>query len=71
MQRRQLKNLKRNIYGIQRTLEDRNEKKKYLREENCQKDLQQRNYLGGWISGTTKNIKEDWNQIGDNGKINK
>ena len=34
--------------------------------ENCWKDLQQRNYMGGQTSGMTKNTREEWRRTGDN-----
>ena len=48
--------------------QDKNRKKKYLREENCWEDLWQENYLGGQIRGMTKNIGEDQRGIGGDGK---
>jgi len=41
-------------------------KKEYSNRENCQEDLQQRNYMGGQISDMTKNIGEEWRRTGDN-----
>ena len=46
-------------------------RKEHLKEENCQGDLWQENYLGGWINGTTKNTREDQREIGDNRKEKK
>ena len=46
----------------------KNRKKGYLRGKNCQGDLQQENYLDGQIKGTTKNIRADQREIGDDGK---
>ena len=68
MQKKQLKSLKENISKIWKMWHDKNEKKGYLREKNCQGDLWQESYLGGQIKGTTKNIREDQKEIGDNGK---
>jgi len=35
-----------------------------------QDNSQQENYLDGQTRGTTKNIGEDWREIGDSGKKN-
>jgi len=43
----------------------------YLEGENCQKDLQQENYLDSQIRDMTKNIGEDSRGIRDSGKENK
>ena len=43
-------------------------KKKHSNGENCQKDLQQRNYMGSQTSDMTKNIGEKWRRTGDNGR---
>ena len=40
MQKKQSKNLKKNINKIQKILGDRKKKKEHLEEENCQKDSQ-------------------------------
>ena len=47
------------------------EKREHLEGENYQEGLQQRNYLGSQIRGTTKNIGEGQNGIGSNGKEKK
>jgi len=36
--------------------------------ENCQEDLQQRNYMGGQTNNMTKNIGEEWRKTGDDGR---
>ena len=51
--------------------EDRKEKKKHLGEVNCQGNLQQKSYLGGQTNNMTRNIGEDWKEIGNNGKKDK
>jgi len=51
--------LKENISKIWKIWCNKNKKKGYSREENCQEDLWQESYLGGQIKGTTKNIGED------------
>ena len=48
--------------------QDKNTKKKHLKGENCQKNLQQENCSDGQIKGTIKNIGEGWKGIGDDGK---
>jgi len=45
-------------------------RKEHFEGESCQEDLRQRNYLGGRINGTTKNIGEGWREIGKNRRIN-
>ena len=45
---------------------DKSEKKEYLDKENCQKDSQQENYLGGQTNSTTKNTRVDQRGIRDN-----
>ena len=51
--------------------QDRNMRKEYLEEKNCQEDLQQENCLDGQIKGTIKNIGKGWKAIGDDGKEDK
>jgi len=45
-------------------------RKEHLEKESCQGDLQQGNYLGSQINGTTKNIGEGWREIGKDGRVN-
>ena len=47
---------------------NKNTKKQYSRGENYQGDLWQESDLDGQIKDTTKNIREDQKEIGDNGK---
>ena len=49
MQKKQSKNLRRNIGKIWKTLGNRKEKKGHLEEKNCQEDSQQESYLGSQI----------------------
>ena len=56
MQRKQLKNLRKNIDKIQKMLENRKEKREYLEERNYQGNLQQESYLVGQIKGMIRNI---------------
>ena len=56
MQRKQLKNLRKNIDKIQKMLENRKEKREYLEERNYQGNLQQESYLVGQIKGIIRNI---------------
>ena len=48
--------------------QNKNTKKKYLKGENYQGDLQQGNYLGGQTRDTIRNIEGDWRGIGDGEK---
>ena len=48
--------------------QDKNMRKKRLKEENYQEDLWQENCLDGRIKDMTKNIGEGWKGIGDGGK---
>ena len=59
MQRKQLKNLRKNIDKIQKILENRKEKREYLEERNYQGNLQQESYLVGQIKGMIRNIGQD------------
>ena len=68
MQRKQSKNSKRNISKIQKILEDKKEKKKYLREGNCQNSLWQESYLVGQTKNTMRNTRQGWKKIGDDRK---
>jgi len=68
MQKKQSKNSRENISETWKMWQDKNTKKECLEEENCQGDLWQENYLDGQIKGTTKNTREGWKGIGDNGK---
>ena len=68
MQRKQSKNLRKNIGEIQKMSEDRKEKKKHLRKGNCQGNLWQESYLVGQTKDTMRNTGQGWKEIGDNGK---
>ena len=68
MQKRQLKNLRKNIGEIWKMSEDRKEKKEHLGEGNYWGDLWQESYLVGQIKDTMRNIGQDQKGIGDNGK---
>jgi len=71
MQIKQLKNLKKSINETKKMWQDKNRKKEYLREKNCQGYLWQENYLGSQIRDTTKNTREDWKETGEDEKISK
>jgi len=43
-------------------------KKEHLEEGNCQGNLQQESYLVGQTKNTTMNTRQDWKEIGNNGK---
>ena len=68
MQKRQLKSSKRNINETWKMQQDKNARREHLEGKICQGDLQQENYLDGWIKGIIKNIGEGWKRIGDGGK---
>ena len=68
MQKKQSKNLRKNIGKIWKILENKKEKKKHLEEENCQKDLQQESYLGGQTRDMIRNIGQNQRGIGDVGE---
>ena len=50
--------------------QDKNTKKGYSEEENCQKGLWQENCLDDQTNSTTKNIGEDQRKTGDDRKEN-
>ena len=70
MQKKRLRNLKRNINEIGKMQQDKNIRKEHLEEENYQGDLRQENCSDGQTKGTIKNIGEDWKGIGDSGRVN-
>ena len=69
MHKKQSKNLRENIKEIWKTQCGKSVKKEHSHEENCQEDLRQRNYTGGWTNNTTKNIGEEWRRTGDDGRV--
>ena len=70
MQRKQSKNLRRNISETQKIWQDKNTLKECSEGENYQKGLLQENYSDGQIRDTTKNTGENWREIGDGKKKN-
>ena len=68
MQKKQLKNLRKNIDKIWKMSEGRKKKREYLEEENYQEDLQQESYLVGWKKGIMRNTGQGQKGIGDDGK---
>jgi len=70
MQKKQSKSSKRNTDKIWKMGQDKNARKKHIREENCQEDLWQENYSDGQTRDITKNIGEDWKGIRDGRKEN-
>jgi len=40
-------------------------KREHSNRENCQENLQQRNYMGSQTKNMTKNIGEEWRKTGD------
>jgi len=55
MQKKQLRNLRKNIGEIWKMLKNKNRKKRYSGEENYQEGLWKKNYLDRWIKDTTRN----------------
>jgi len=68
MQKKQSKNLRKSIGETWKTWHGKSVKRERSNRENCQEDLQQKNYMGGQISNITKNIGEEWRRTGDDGK---
>ena len=68
MQKKQLRNLRRNTSKIQKMSGDKKEKKEPSGGENYQEGLQQENYLGGQIKSTIRNTGQDQKEIGGDGK---
>ena len=68
MQRKQSKNLRKNISKIKKMWQNKNMRKGHSEEESCQEDLWQENYSDGQTKDMTKNTGEDWRKIGDGGK---
>ena len=68
MQRKQLKNLRKNIDKIWKMLGNRKEKRECLKERNYQGDLQQKIYLVGQIKGMMRNTRQGQKGVGDNRK---
>ena len=68
MQKKQLRNLKKNIGKTWKMFEDKNRKREHSREENHQKGLWQESYLDGQIKDTIRNTRQDWKEIGGDEK---
>ena len=68
MQKKQSRNLRKNISETQKMLGDRKEKKECSKGENCQKGLQQESYLDGQTSNIMRNTGQGQKGIGDDGK---
>jgi len=69
MQKKQSKNLRKNIGETWKTWCGKSMKRECSDRENCQKDLQQRNYTDGQTNDMTKNIGEEWRKTGDDGRV--
>ena len=69
MQKKQLKNLRKNISEIQKTWYGKSTKREHSDGENCQEDLWQGNYMDGWTNDMTKNTGEEWRKTGDDGRV--
>ena len=63
-----MKNLRKSIGETWKTWRNKSTKRERSNRENCQKDLQQRNYMGGQTSDMTKNIGEEWRRTGNDGR---
>ena len=63
MQKKQLRNLRRNTSKIQKMSGDKKEKKEPSGGENYQEGLQQENYSDGQIRSMTKNTEQDQKEI--------
>jgi len=59
MQKKRLKNSRENIGETWKTWRGKSAKRERSDRENCQEDLQQRNYTGGQTSDMTRNIGEE------------
>jgi len=68
MQRKQSKNSRESIGRIWKIWHGKSTKKKRSDGKNCWEGSQQRNYMDGQISNTTRNIREDWKETGDDGR---
>ena len=68
MQKKQLRNLRRNTSKIQKMSGDKKEKKEPSGGENYQEGLQQENYLDSQIRSMTKNTEQDQKEIGKDRK---
>ena len=68
MQKKQLKNSRKNTNKIWKILGNRKRKREYLEERNCQSDLWQESYLVGQIKGMMRNIGQGQKGIEDDGK---
>jgi len=68
MQKRRLKNLRKNISEIWKIWHDKSAKKGRSNEENYQGGLRQRSCMDGQTSNMTRNIGEGWKGIGGDGR---
>jgi len=68
MQKRRLKNSKKNISETWKMWCNKNARKRCSNEKSCQEDSQQERYTDGRINGTTKNIGVGWRETGDDGR---
>jgi len=66
MQKKRLKNSKKNIGETWKTWHGKNVKRECSDKENCQEDLWQRN---GQTNDITKNTGEEWRKTRDNGRV--
>jgi len=68
MQKKQSKNLRKSIGETWKTWHSKSAKREHSDEENCQEDLQQRNYTSSQTSDITRSIGEEWRKTGDDGR---
>ena len=68
MQKKQSRNLKKNIGKTQRIFENKNRKKGHSGEENYQKGLWQENYLDSQIKDMMRNTRQGQKEIGGDKK---
>jgi len=68
MQKKRSKNLRKSIGETWKMWHSKSTKKERSDGKNCQKDLQQRNYMGGQTSDMTKNIGKEWRRTRNNGR---
>ena len=60
--------MRKSIGETWKTWRSKSAKREHSDGENCQEDLQQKNYMNGQTSDMTKNIGEEWRRTGDDGK---
>jgi len=69
MQKKRSKNLRKDIGETWKTWRSKSAKREHSDGENCQKDLQQGNYIDGQTNNMTKNTGEEWRKTRDDGRV--